>query len=385
MDYPKSVPGVGLVNNQFVDEDAVSGAPGSLIPAAWGNAVTQELLAVIQAAGLVPSEANNAQLLAAIKSLSLGGVLTLSASATLPATSRGLVLVNATAAAVTVTLPAAETVGVLELTLRRTDAAANAAVIAANGTDRIMLDTNADAAGQVSTELLFSGDFLRLRSDGAGKWWCVGQAQLPGSIANGLVLYATPGAHTFTVPPVLRSGRRRARVTVIGGGGGGGGAKASANYNAAAGGGGAGGCARRLIDLTGVAAVSVTVATGGSGAASDVVIAGSGGSSSFGAYCSATGGTGGNSVGGGTAIAGCAAGGGGGGAAGGSINASGGGGQSGVAQYATLAGSTVSGGHGGVSALSGGSAYGAGGRGASTVANTVAGETGSHGAVLIEW
>jgi len=71
MDYPKSVPGVGLVNNQFVDEDPVNGTPGSLIPAAWGNAVTKELLAVIEAAGQAPSEANVAQLLLAIRILSL--------------------------------------------------------------------------------------------------------------------------------------------------------------------------------------------------------------------------------------------------------------------------------------------------------------------------
>ncbi len=289
MDYPKSVPGVGLVNNQFVDEDPVNGTPGSLIPAAWGNAVTQELLAVIQAAGLVPSEANNAQLLPAIKSLSLGGVLTLSASATLPATSRGLVLVNATEAAVTVTLPAAETVGVLELTLRRTDAAANAAVIAANGADRIMLDTTAEAAGQATTELLFAGDYLRLRSDGAGKWWCVGQAQLPGSIASGLVAFAAPGSHTFTVPPVLRSGRRVPTITVVGGGGGGG--EGPSGWRGAGGAGGGAGILRR--SLAGVLSVAVTVGGGGAGGVGISVGGQAGGSSSFGAYVSATGGGGG--------------------------------------------------------------------------------------------
>lgn len=66
MDYPKSVPSVGLVNGKFVDEDPGAGTPGSLIPSAWGNAVTDEILAVITGAGLTPSEENNAQLKAAL-------------------------------------------------------------------------------------------------------------------------------------------------------------------------------------------------------------------------------------------------------------------------------------------------------------------------------
>lgn len=66
MDYPKSVPSVGLVGGKFVDENPVAGTPGSLIPAQWGNAVSDEILNVITAAGLVPDEMNNAQLSAAI-------------------------------------------------------------------------------------------------------------------------------------------------------------------------------------------------------------------------------------------------------------------------------------------------------------------------------
>ncbi|WP_225919138.1 hypothetical protein [Pseudomonas ogarae] len=66
MDFPKSVPSVGLVDGKFVDEDVVAGTPGSLIPAQWGNAVTEEVLSVIESAGLTPDENNNAQLLAAV-------------------------------------------------------------------------------------------------------------------------------------------------------------------------------------------------------------------------------------------------------------------------------------------------------------------------------
>lgn len=69
MDYPKSVENVGLVGGKFVDENPTAGTPGSLIPAEWGNAITDELLNVITAAGLVPSEANTAQLLLAIRQI----------------------------------------------------------------------------------------------------------------------------------------------------------------------------------------------------------------------------------------------------------------------------------------------------------------------------
>jgi len=69
MDYPKSIPGVGLVNGGFVDENPLAGSPGSLIPAAWGNSVTQEILNAIKAAGLTPDEARTDQLATAIGAL----------------------------------------------------------------------------------------------------------------------------------------------------------------------------------------------------------------------------------------------------------------------------------------------------------------------------
>lgn len=71
MDYPKSVPSVGLVNGQFADEDPIAGKPGSLIPATWGNSVTQEILNVVQAAGMTPNESSNNQLLSALRSTAL--------------------------------------------------------------------------------------------------------------------------------------------------------------------------------------------------------------------------------------------------------------------------------------------------------------------------
>ncbi|MGO3892470.1 MAG: hypothetical protein ACTJHW_15975, partial [Paenalcaligenes sp.] len=71
MDFPKSTPSAGLVNGRFVDEDLVAGSPGSLILSSWANQVTDELLAVIEDAGIDPAEADSKQLLAAVKKIAL--------------------------------------------------------------------------------------------------------------------------------------------------------------------------------------------------------------------------------------------------------------------------------------------------------------------------
>ncbi|UWF50549.1 phage tail protein [Pseudomonas sp. N3-W] len=73
MDYPNSVPSAGLVNGKFVDENPLMGTPGSLIPASWGNGVTQEIVNVIKAGDLTPDETKYDQLLQAIQSVSAKG------------------------------------------------------------------------------------------------------------------------------------------------------------------------------------------------------------------------------------------------------------------------------------------------------------------------
>jgi len=75
MDYPKSVPSVGLVNGKFVDENPVAGTPGSLIPAIWGNSVTDELLGVIKGAGVTPDEVDLGQLLLAVRRINQTGLV----------------------------------------------------------------------------------------------------------------------------------------------------------------------------------------------------------------------------------------------------------------------------------------------------------------------
>ncbi|WP_313226270.1 phage tail protein [Stutzerimonas chloritidismutans] len=324
-----------------------------------------------------------------------GPVTTLSANTAITTGQLGLLLLDAAGGNRSFTLPAANAaLGVREVTLRRIDATANALVIAASGTDKIMLDTTAEAAGQTTTELLFAGDFLRLRSDSAGKWWCVGQAQLPGSIASGLFIYSDSGVHTFIVPAVLRSGRRRSKVTVVGGGGpGGGAAQVSAGQVAQGAGGGAGGAAIKLVDLQGVSTVDVVVAGVTTGPVG-VNVGTDGGTSSFGTFCSATGGKPGGS-GSATAGSGSGYGGAGGVGVGGDINLAGG--QGGTARLyggysfgANFGGDSLLG-MGGAATRSAsdgisGVGAGAGGSGANSEDNTNRrGGSGSKGFVMIEF
>lgn len=182
MDYPKSVPSVGLVNGRFVDENPLAGTPGSLIPAVWGNSVTQEILGVISSAGMTPSEADSGQLIKALQTIlgrssPMRSVITrLTASKVLAADELGLVLIDASAGASTVTLPAANaTLGVRDVIVRRVDNSGNRLTVRAAGTDRIRFHTHLAASGYPFLVLMGSGDWWHLRSDETGAWWPVGR------------------------------------------------------------------------------------------------------------------------------------------------------------------------------------------------------------------
>ncbi|MFL1513741.1 MULTISPECIES: phage tail protein [Pseudomonas] len=182
MDYPKSVPSVGLVNGRFVDENPVAGSPGSLIPAVWGNAVTQEILNVVAGAGMAASEADNGQLLKAIQAIiavttpTRSVVTRIAASKMLTPEELGLVLIDASPGAATVVLPPANlAMGVRDVIVRRVDNSGSRLVVQADGTDRIRFHTHLSAVGYPFLVLMGGGDWWHLRSDGVGSWWPVGR------------------------------------------------------------------------------------------------------------------------------------------------------------------------------------------------------------------
>lgn len=73
MDYPITVPGVGLNAGKFTNGNPVASLAASLDPAEWANAVTDEILNVIIQGGLTPTENTNTQLATAIKNMIRGG------------------------------------------------------------------------------------------------------------------------------------------------------------------------------------------------------------------------------------------------------------------------------------------------------------------------
>lgn len=149
------------------------------------NMLQRELVNVVESTGNVLNKEDDTQLLTAINQL-IGGaigeklIVRASASTALTDKQMGLVLIDASGQDVTIALPAADAaLGVVDVILWRTDGTARTCTIAPAGVDRIMRDTAQYPAGQSSETLQFSGDWLHLRADAAGKWWAISVAASP--------------------------------------------------------------------------------------------------------------------------------------------------------------------------------------------------------------
>lgn len=176
MDFPKSVPGAGLVGGLFVDENQATGQPGSLMAASWGNAVTQELLNIIRAAGLEPDEAKTNQVLEAIRAL----VPERSAFArrvgtnNLPADAFGIFALADGGAAATITLPSTvDLVGDTELLLFSNHANTAALQIKTAVGQTVQGPAALMGASTTAFMLPLGGDWVRLRSEKAQARWVI--------------------------------------------------------------------------------------------------------------------------------------------------------------------------------------------------------------------
>lgn len=92
----------------------------------------------------------------------------ITASKALTADETGVVLVDATAGNVTITLPAAARS--MDVRVQRVDNTGNRLVVQAAGAERIKAHTHLRPAGYSFIVLMGAGDFWHLRSDGAGTW-----------------------------------------------------------------------------------------------------------------------------------------------------------------------------------------------------------------------
>lgn len=131
----------------------------------WFNMLQRELVGIVESAGLALDQANDAQLLEALTRLSARKVTTITAADSpkaLTVAEAGLVLIDATSGAVSITLPSAVSNPGVSYRIVRTDSAnANTVTITPDDTDTI-------EAGE-SLSIVVS-DSRNLESDGDSDW-----------------------------------------------------------------------------------------------------------------------------------------------------------------------------------------------------------------------
>jgi hypothetical protein len=381
----KSVDLFGAGKHGFKDGNIALGVAPTDLNASWFNEVQEEILSVIEGAGIVADSAVLTQLAKAISRMSGRAIKTINAALSpyvVTADDAGLLLLDATAGNVSVTMPSAATVKGMPFALRRVDTTANTVTINRAGADTL--------DGATSAPLIAAGQWVLYRSDGTTLF----QAQ---AASSGVQRITSSG--NFTVP----AGVTTLYVSAVAGGGGGAGASGNngvANQSGGGGGGGAGEAAiRRPFAVTPGQVIAITVGAGGAhgaGGASGVNngAAGSAGANTvIGALLTLTAGSG---AAGGINFGGANIGAGGAGGTGyptggfgddGGPGANGGAGATGPygGGGARVRGSTI----GGVNAFAA-SGYGAGGGGGAGCYNATSasggnGSDGMPGIVIMEW
>ncbi|WP_448646800.1 hypothetical protein [Pseudomonas mohnii] len=112
----------------------------------------------------------------AIKAALAVAITNVSASKTLVAAELGIVLIDATAGALNLQLPAADaTLGTRDVIVRRVDNGGNRLVVQTSGVDKIKFHTHLSATGYPFLVLMGAGDWWHLRSDSTGSWWPIGR------------------------------------------------------------------------------------------------------------------------------------------------------------------------------------------------------------------
>lgn len=296
MDFPISAPGVGLVGGKFVDEDPLLGTPGSLIPSQWGNAVTEEILNVISAAGLAPDEESNNQLIAAVRLVNK--------QPTLLADTGAANVYSATNFPALTALPGSGYFQRLVIAHGNTGVSTYAPDgLAAKPIYGLGLQPLQGGELPVGVAVLMY--LVQAGVNGGNGAWIVIESlggasqvapatqsqhamQLGQAVGRLLNIQFITASGTYT----KTTGTTKIRVRGVGPGGGGGGTVAtSASQSAAGGGGGAGAYGEGIYDATGFTTQSVVIGSPGTGVSGAYGTAG--GTSSFGSLLTLPGGNGG--------------------------------------------------------------------------------------------
>jgi hypothetical protein len=301
VDFPKNVPSIGLVAGKFVDENPLLGTPGSLVPSQWGNAITDEILGVILAAGLTPDEVNNTQLVAAIRMIQKQPVLIADTGA-----ANAYIAVNAPA------LPALPASGYIQR-LVIANANTGASTYSPDGLAAkpiYGLGLQPLQGGELPAGVAILMYLVQAGVNGGNGAWIIIESlggasqvapatksqhamQLGQAIGRliGVQVFSTPGTFTYTQTP----GTNKVISEVQAAGGAGGGAPATgAGVSSVGAPGGAGSYAKSLL-TSGFSGVTITVGAGGTGVIGSA--GNNGGPSSFGALISCPGGRGGPTAG----------------------------------------------------------------------------------------
>ncbi|MCA3427900.1 MAG: hypothetical protein INF34_14435, partial [Roseomonas sp.] len=147
-------PPAGGTPGFFTGGNPGAGQPATVPGFEWFNAVQEELLGVILRGGITASNADLAQVRKSLDRLFGGGLASYSANTTLTVDDAGLVLVNASGGARTITLPAANALGGRPMQIRivKSDSGTNAVTVQRTGTDTI--------EGAISQVLRYQWDSL---------------------------------------------------------------------------------------------------------------------------------------------------------------------------------------------------------------------------------
>lgn len=176
---------------KFQDKNLGTNTPGTSLAAQWHNGVQESVILAVEAFGLVPSHADDTQLLVATRIAAGNNQRTVTADTTLAAADSGMVAVSAAGGNVTLTLPGANAANGKPLTLIfvRTDTTANTVAIARAGGDVIW------PFAQTSVPLP-PLSVLVLRSDGASTWYTQLAPARRRLTANLTIHVATTGSDT---------------------------------------------------------------------------------------------------------------------------------------------------------------------------------------------